>query len=188
MKQLAITLVAAALLIACNNEKKTDDSSGKMEEKKESAAIAYPYKAGYSSDLSMGDANHAKMVLDLYKMWEDNKLDDMKTLLADSVSIEFPDGNKFADNKVDSFISFAKQFRSSLSSVKVMFDTWIPIHVNDTKEDYVLVWSHDYNTDMSGKVDSTRSHSYFQIKNNKIRHWSEFLQKLAPPPPPPPAK
>ena len=81
MKRLSIALVAAAFLFACNNDKKTDESSAKPEEKKESAAIVYPYKAGYSSDFSMGDANHAKMVLDLYKMWEDNKVDEMKTLL-----------------------------------------------------------------------------------------------------------
>ena len=188
MKRLSIALVAAAFLFACNNEKKTDESAGKTEEKKESVAIAYPYKAAYSSDFSIGDANHAKMVLDLYKMWEDNKVDEMKTLLADSVSIDFPDGNKFNDNTADSMINFAKQFRKTLSSVKVMFDGWMPIHVNDTKEDYVLVWSRDYNTDMSGKVDSIRAHAYFLIKNNKIRSWSEFQQKLTPPPPPPPAK
>jgi len=184
MKQLSIALIAAAVLFACNNEKKTDESAGKAEEKKESAAIAYPYKAAYSSDFSMGDANHAKMVLDLYKMWEDGKVDDMKSLLADSVSIDFPDGFKFNDNKADSMISFAKQFRSTLSSVKVVFDGWMPIHSNDAKQDFVLVWSRDYNTDMSGKVDSSRTHAYFLIKNNKIRSWSEFQQKLTPPPPP----
>ena len=184
MKRLSIALVAATFLFSCNNEKKTDESAGKTEEKKESAVIAYPYKAAYSSDFSIGDANHSKLVLDLYKMWEDNKMDEMKTLLADSVSIEFPDGNKFNDNTADSMLSFAKQFRKTLSSVKVVFDGWMPIHANDTKEDFVLVWSHDYNTDMSGKVDSSRSHAYFLIKNNKIRSWSEFQQKLTPPPPP----
>ena len=188
MKRLLIALVAAAFLFACNNEKKTDETAGKTEEKKESAAIAYPYKAAYSSDFSIGDANHSKMVLELYKMWEDNKVDEMKTLLADSVSIDFPDGFKFNDNKVDSMISFAKQFRATLSSVKVMMDGWMPVHANDANEDYVLVWSRDYSTDLSGKVDSARVHAYFLIKNNKISSWSEFQQKLTPPPPLPAKK
>ena len=184
MKRFLIALVAATFLFACNNEKKTDEPTGKMEEKKESAGIAYPYKAGYSSDFSLGDPQHAKMVLDLYKMWEDNKVDEMKTLLADSVSIEFPDGNRFNDNTADSMISFAKQFRATLSSVKVILDGWMPVHANDAKDDYVLVWSRDYSTDMSGKVDSSRAHAYFLIKNNKIRSWSEFQQKLTPATPP----
>ena len=183
MKRISIVVVAALVLIACNNNKKTDETSGKTEEKKESAAITYPYKADYSSDFSMGDANHSKMVLDLYKMWEDGRVDDFKSVLADSASIDFPDGNKFKDNTADSLINFAKQFRKTLSSVKLTIDGWMPIHVNDKKEDYVLVWYREYETDMKGKVDSTRGHAYFQIKNNKIRSWSEFGQKLAAPPP-----
>jgi hypothetical protein len=188
MKQLSIVLVAAAFLFACSNEKKTDEPAVKPEEKKETAAITYPYKAGYSSDFSIGDANHSKMVLDLYKMWEDNKVDEFKTLMGDSISIDFPDGNKYKDNKVDSMISFAKQVRNTLTSVKVNFEGWMPIHSNDAKEDFVLVWYREYETNMSGKVDSTFNHAYFLIKNNKIRSWSEFQQKLTPPPPPPARK
>ena len=184
MKRLSIVLVAASVLIACNNNKKTDETSGKMDEKKESAVITYPYKADYSSDFSMGDANHAKIVLDLYKMWEDGRVDDFKSVLADSVSIDFPDGNKFKDNTADSMINFAKQFRKALSSVKLTFDGLMPVHANYAKEDYVFVWYREYETDMKGKVDSTRGHAFFQIKNNKIRSWSEFNQKLMAPPPP----
>ena len=189
MKRLSIALVAASVLFACNNDKKTDETSGKTGDKKESATITYPYKADYSSDFSMGDANNAKTVLDLYKMWEEGRVDDFKSVLADSASIDFPNGYKFKDNTADSLINFAKQFRKGLSSVKITFDGWMPIHVNDKKEDYVLVWYREYETDMKGKVDSVRGHAYFQMKNNKVRSWSEFDQKLtAPPPPPPPAK
>jgi hypothetical protein len=126
MIQLLIVLFAASVLVACSNDKKTDETSAKPEEKKESVAITYPYTAAFSSDFSMGDANHSKIVLDLYKMWEDGKVDDFKSLLADSVSIDFPDGNKFKDNTADSMISFAKQFRKSLASIKLKFDGWMP--------------------------------------------------------------
>lgn len=185
MKQLLIVLSATSVLIACSNDKKTEETSAKPEEKKESVAIAYPYAAAFSSDFSIGDANHSKIVLDLYKMWEDGKVDDFRSLLADSVSIDFPDGNKFKDNTADSMISFAKQFRSTLSSVKMAFDGWMPIHANDKKEDFVLVWYREYQTNMKGKIDSVRGHAYFQIKNNKVRSWSEFSQQLTAPPPPP---
>jgi hypothetical protein len=188
MKRLSIALFAASVLLGCNNDKKTDETSGKTEEKKESAAITYPYKADYSSDFSIGDNNHVKVVLDLYKLWEEGKVDDFRPLLADSVSIDFPDGNKFNDNTADSMINFAKQFRKMLSSVKLKFDAWMPVRSNDAKEDYVLVWYREYETDMSGKVDSTGGHAYFRIKNNKVRGWSEYAQKLTPPPPPPPAR
>jgi hypothetical protein len=183
MKRSFIALVAALFLFACKDEKKADETAAKPEEKNEAVAIDYPYKAAYSSYFSIGDANHSKMVLDLYKMWEDGKVDDFKSLLADSVSIEFPDGNKFSNNTVDSLINFAKQFRKTLSSVKLEFDGWTPVHSNDMKDDYVLVWYREYTTTMKGKVDSLRGHAYFQIKNNKIRSWSEFEQKLKAPSP-----
>lgn len=178
MKRLSIVLVAASVLFACNN-KKADETS----DKKDTTSITYPYKAAYSSDFSVGDANNAKTVLELYKMWEDNKVDDFKSVLADSVSIDFPDGNKFKDNTADSMINFAKQFRKMQSSVKFTFDAWMPIHVNDKKEDYVLVWYKEYETDLKGKTDSTNGHAYFLIKDNKVRSWSEFEQKLVAAPP-----
>lgn len=188
MKKLFVVLISTSVLFACNNEKKTDESSGKMKEKKETAAITYPYTPDFTSDFSIGDVNHSKTVLDLYKMWEDGRVDDFRSVLADSVSLDFPDGNKFKDNTVDSFITFAGQFRKTLSSVKLTFDAWMPVHANDKNEDYVLVWYREYETGMSGKIDSVRGHAYFLIKNNKIRSWSEFDQKLMPPPPPPAKK
>jgi len=184
MKNLSILFVAVSVLFACNSEKKPEETAAKTEEKSESATVTYAYKAAYSHDFSIGNANHSKTVLELFKMWEENKLDDMKSLLADSVNIEFPDGNKFADNTADSMINFAKHFRNQIKSIRIEFDGWMPVASNDKGEDYVLTWSREYTTDMSGKADSARVHAYFLIKNNKIRHWSEFLQKLAPAPPP----
>ena len=184
MKQLFIALLAVSALIACNNEKKSDEPAGKTEEKKETAAITYPYTPDYTSDFSIGDANHSKIVLDLYKMWEDGRVDDFKSVIADSVSVEFPDGNKFKNNTVDSFINFAKGFRKTLSAIKIKFDAWMPVHANDKKQDYVLVWYREYETNMAGKVDSVRGHAYFEIINNKVRSWSEFDQKLTAPPMP----
>ena len=47
----------------------------------------------------------------------------------------------------------------------------------DKNEDYVLVWETEYTKDKAGKSDSTVNHSYYQIKDNKIAVWSEYLQK-----------
>lgn len=180
MKRLSIALIAASTLFACNN-KKADETSGNSGEKKDS--ITYAYKAEYSSDFGVGDAKNAKVVLDLYKMWEDGRVDDFKSVLADSVSVTFPDGNKFNDNPADSFMNFARQARKTMASIKLKFDAWMPIHVSDKNDDYVLVWYREYETDLKGKVDSTGGHAYFQMKNNKVRSWSEFEQKLVPAPP-----
>jgi hypothetical protein len=186
MRKATMFLFAAFFATACSNKKKTDDGAGNTGEKKQEA-VNYAYKADYSPDFSMGSTNHSKMVLDLYKMWEDGKIDDMRPLLADSVFIEIYDGMKF-NNTVDSFINFAKQARAMYKSTRPVFDTWMPVHHNESGEDYVLVWNRDYTISSDDKTDSSRVHAYFQVKNNKVRGWSEFQQKLTPPPPPPAPK
>jgi ketosteroid isomerase-like protein len=114
-------------------------------------------------------------------------MDDMKPMLTDSVWVEFSDGNKF-NGTADSLIKTGKEFRASIASVRTAIDAFMPIHLNDKNEDYVLVWGRDYNTSKTGKVDSTTGHSYWQIKNNKISGWAEFSRNLRVPPPPPPKK
>jgi hypothetical protein len=174
------------LLVACNNEK-TESTDAASDEKKMTGNISYPYQPAYSHDFKIGDPNHSKLVLDFFKAWEENRMDDMRTMLTDSVWVDFSDGEKFSGTK-DSLIKGGKDFRSMFSSVSVSVDGWIPVHANDKNEDWVLVWSKDINTDTKGKVDSLRGHSYYMIKDNKIAGWSEFQQKLTPSPPPPPQK
>jgi ketosteroid isomerase-like protein len=191
MKRFAFILATAIFLAACNDktadEKTTNDKKDEKTDTTKMANISYPYKAEYSSDVKMGDPNHSKLVLDFFKAWEENRMDDMKPMLTDSVWVEFSDGNKF-NGTADSLIKTGKGFRASFASVRTTIDVWMPVHLNDRNEDYVLVWGKDYNTSKTGKVDSTSGHSYWQIKNNKISGWAEFSKKLGVPPPPPPKK
>lgn len=189
MKRFAFILITAVFLASCNNKTADEQTSGdKKDEKTDStASISYPYKAEYSSDFKMGDPNHSKLVLNFFRAWEENRMDDMKPMLTDSVWVEFSDGNKF-NGTADSLIKTGKEFRANFSSVRSVVDAWMPVHSNDKNADYVLVWGKDYNTDKKGKTDSTRGHSYWEIKNNKISGWSEFTQKLVSTPPPPPKK
>ena len=104
---------------------------------------------------------------------------DMRTMLADTMAVDFSDGAKFR-GLADSLVIMGQMFRDQFSSVKIVVDAWMPVHANDKNEDWVLVWEKDYTT-KDGVVDSLGSHSYFQIKNNKIAYWSELQSKLAKP-------
>jgi ketosteroid isomerase-like protein len=183
MTKLIVTAAAACFIIACNNDtaKSKDD---KMDAKVEAASttVDYPYKPDYSIDFKVGDANNSKLVLDFFKLWETGNIDAMKPMLADSVWIEFSDGSK-VHATADSVVKMAKQYRSTMSKVEIKLDTWMPIHANDKNDDWVLVWERDYITDNKGKLDSMRSHSYWQVKNDKIAGWSEFSQKMVAPMP-----
>jgi len=172
-----IPLFAIISLIACNQAsvKTASENSDSTNNH-----VNYPYQAEYSSDIKIGDVNHSKIILDFFKKWEENKIDDMRAMLTDSVSVEFADGTHLNITS-DSLIKTAKQVRAGYSSVKFVVEGWMPIHVNDKNDDFVLLWDKEYTVDVKGKADSSRSHSYWQLKNDKISHWSEFMQKMTPP-------
>ena len=179
MKRLLILLTAISIFMACNNEKKKDDKMGDdKKETKMSDNINLPYKADYS-DFKMGDPNLTKLVLDFYKVWEENRMDDGKAMLNDSVTVNFADGNKFM-GPADSLISMGKQERARYKNLKITIDACMAVHSNDKNEDWVLVWDKSYTTDQKGKIDSMGGHSYWQIKNGKIAYWGEQQAKLAP--------
>src|SRR6185369_556280 len=111
MKRFAFILVSAISLAACNNNTDEKTATDKKDEKMDTTTIAnvsYPYKAEYSSDVKLGDPNHSKLVLNFFKAWEENRMDDMKPMLTDSVWVEFSDGNKF-NGTADSLIKTGKE-------------------------------------------------------------------------------
>jgi len=186
MKALLSGAIACALFCSCNNatdsaSTKTDSSEVKTTAKEAvSEPVSYPYESIYSTKHSVGNPAHTKLVLNFYKLFETDKMDEMKSFLADSVFVEFADGATFF-GPADSLISMGKKYRAMQTEFKYKFDTWLPIHTEDTKEDWVLVWSRAYFTDKKGKKDSMRIHEYYRIKDNKINYWSEFDQKLPKP-------
>jgi len=179
MKRLLILVTAISVFMACNNEKKKDDKMGDdKKDTKMSEKIDLPYQADYS-DFKMGDPNHTKLVLDFYKTFEENRMEDGKTMLNDSVAVNFADGNKFT-GPADSLISMGKQVRGSYTAYKVKIDACMAVHANDKNEDWVLIWDRSYFTDQKGKADSAGGQSYWQIKNGKIAFWGESQAKLTP--------
>src|SRR6478736_3107391 len=149
MKTLLLGVISCALFCCCNNaadsvNTKTDSGEVKTTTKEPvSEPVSYPYEANYSTKHSLGNPAHTKLVLDFYKLFETDKMDEMKPFLADSVFVEFADGTTFF-GPADSLISMGKKYRAMQSEFKYKFDTWLPIHTEDTKEDWVLLWSRAY--------------------------------------------
>jgi len=181
MKQLLFILVTAVLFSACNNNKTASESTEEKKVETTSADVNYAYKASYSSDMKVGEASTTKLVLDFIKGWEDGTMTGWKDQLADSVWINFADGQRFWLSR-DSVIAMGSQYRAMYSSVKLDAQGFLPIHVNDKNEDYLLFWDKEITTDKkSGKVDSLESHSFWQVKNNKIAGWQDYNRKLVAP-------
>lgn len=181
MKKSIFLFAVVAFLLACNDQKKEDNESGEM---KDLSGIELPYEVQYK-DLTPGDPNHAKTVLEFFKAWDENRLVYGKSMLNDTVAADFADGTKFSGT-ADSLISMGNQYRANFTTVKTVVDACMSVRSKAKNEDWVLVWDKTYTTDLKGTVDSMGQHSFWMMKNGKIAYWGELQARLAPPPSPPP--
>jgi beta-galactosidase GanA len=116
---------------------KTDKKEMKMKMENTSVKLDYPYTAEYSYNFMPGNPAHAKMVLDVWKDWDDNVVDRHADLFSDTVFMMFPNGQSVKGK--DSAMTMAKKIRGSLGSVKSTVEAWMPTKSIDRDEDWVLI-------------------------------------------------
>ena len=148
MKNLLLLLSAGTLFIACSDKKK---EAGEKEAV--SVTVKMPYAPVYSSSFSLGNPEYATMIVQgSWKDWETNKMDNMKSWIADTI-VAFHSDNKMAQG-ADSLIAQWKKNRANYTSVIDSIHAVIPIYSTDKKENWVLVWASEINTDTKGKTDT----------------------------------
>jgi hypothetical protein len=173
MRRIIVIAATAALFASCNNA---------TTEKKDAMApaaadsVQYPYKPLYSSSFSIGDHDNAKIVLDIWKAYEENRLSDTKAYWADSVTMEFADGFKLHTSR-DSLIVGGNADRAQYASVIDSVQAWIPLHSIDKKEDWVGVWAMEYTQTTKGKKDTVDLHEIWQLKNGKVVYMAQYKGK-----------
>ena len=151
MKQIFLCLAAISLIMACNNEKKTGDVAGETAVDK--PAVVLPYTAAYSSSFEMGNPEYSAAILQgSWKDWENNKLENMKSWIADTIVAFHSDNTMIrgADSLMASWIKNRARYTSVIDSI----DAVIPVYSSDKKENWVLVWAREINTSADGKKDT----------------------------------
>ena len=150
-------LAILSLIIACNSGPKEDVSSvapaKDSTENGSSENVSYPYTASYSSKFEIGSANHANLILSLWKDWDNNTFDNSRNSFADTVTMYFWDGTRLHASR-DSILAAAKQMRGNYSKVASRVDAFIPLRSKDKNEDWVTVWGMETHTDKKGITDS----------------------------------
>src|SRR5450432_1324131 len=103
--------------------------------------LSYAYRASYSSDISVpGDPVIAQKVLQVWKMFETARVDDMKPYFADSVVYNDARGMHFYGKTAD-LLAYAKKDIEGLDSMRFDISVWQSAHINDRNEDWVNIWS-----------------------------------------------
>lgn len=178
-----------AFLAACNSNAdksttETPKASDSTSEKK--SDLTYPYTADYSSDFEMGDAKNAQTLLELYKNWDNNTLDNSKSAFADNDTMYFADGGMFAGSR-DSLFIIANKMRGQMGNVVDSIHAWVPLRTRDKNEQWVAIWTREISTNAKGVKKSKELHEVWRFNNNgKINLVYQYEQQ--PPKMPPTQK
>jgi hypothetical protein len=153
MRKFFLFLLPVALF-ACNSntEPKVESMSAKNDSAK-TADVVYPYEVGYSSHFEIGDAQQAKMILEIWKDWDNGNVAAHKDYFADSVEMYFPDGSMVHSTR-DSSVASAQAFRNNYTTVVSRVNAVTPLKSTDKNENWVCVWGMETHTDKKGKTDS----------------------------------
>ena len=176
MKKILFMAGVSISLLACNT-KKDNDTTGKNNETDN--AIIYPYKATYSSDVTVpSNPKIAQMVLTVWKMFEDKQIDSLKKYYADTVTYHNSDGFYFHGSS-DELLDYVKKDVESLDSLRFDISTWQSLHFNDRNEDWVYIWAAERRYEKSGKADTTLIHEQWKVENNKVTYFNQYIAKPA---------
>lgn len=165
-----LSLLASAQTMPARKEEtkaKVKTQTVKMKVKGDLNAVPLPYPVTYSSQFMPGDPAYAKTVLDIWKDFENNTLDNSAGHFADTIVIYSADGTvlRGLQNAMDG----AKTYRSSMASLANTVDAVMSVHSIDKDEDWVLVWGNEKVTDKSGQSKTMPLHELWRInKDGKI--------------------
>lgn len=149
MKKLFGLFCLALAFNACNEKKESAQGADSTSTKQ--MALSLP--VSYSSSFEMGNADYVAMIVKgSWKDWQDNKMDNMKSWMADTV-VAVQSNNKTIRG-VDSVAANWNRGRAKYTSVVDSINAATSLFSTDKKENWVLVWATEHSTDNKGKKDT----------------------------------
>jgi hypothetical protein len=137
-----------------------------------------PYTANYSSNFAIGNPAHSKMILDLWKDWDDNAFN-RHDYMADTLVMYFPDGTMVKGKQAN--LDGAMKYRGTMTSAKSILDAWMPLKSIDKNEDWVALWGSETDTYADGKVQKRDIHEIWRInKDGKVDFMKQFTSVPGP--------
>jgi hypothetical protein len=163
-KHMKKALAAAAVIVAiasCNSKTETAQQAGSTVAR---PPIVLSLPATYSSSFEMGKPEYAATIVQgSWKDWQDNKMNNMKTWMADSVVI-YQSDNKMVKG-IDSVQARWNRGRANYTNVVDSIDAVMSVTSTDKKEDWVLVWATEYSTDTKGVKDTVAVMETWRMNN-----------------------
>jgi hypothetical protein len=138
-----------------------------------------PQAVAYNPSFSIGKAEYATKVLEIWKDWDDNQLD-RHDYFADTITMWLPDGTAARGKAVN--MEGAKKFRGSMTKSKSTIHACIPLHNSDGNDDAVCIWGTEEDTYADGKVETRDLHEVWWFnKDGKISMMRQWAAKFGNP-------
>lgn len=176
MKNIFLVLLPA-LVISCGQDDK--DSKPETEVVKSDATTrevateekpveqkTFDYPVVYKN-WEMGNHENTRLVLKMYKAWDSRSIDDMKMLIADTLTLELPDGVRRSaekDKMIGYLIKQRKKIRSTANEILAAY----PIINTENNDEWVSVLTYNKWRYTDGVRDSMLYQDLWKIRNGKI--------------------
>jgi hypothetical protein len=172
MRNLLLLLFIIIMLPACNTPTNSNTTNASTD------TLSYAFKPTYSSDITVpGNPVNAQKVLQVWKMFETDRIQDMKPYFADSVKYDDASGMHFYGPTAQ-LLSFAKSDIDNLDSMRFDIVAWQSAHVNDKNEDWVNIWSRERRYPKNGgKADTVLMQENWKVKNGKVIAFNQYTAK-----------
>jgi hypothetical protein len=174
-----LPVIAFTVFLSCQDKVAGIHAGNSDTTANSNANVTYPYDVAFSK-FQVGDANQAKMLLELWKDWDNGNILAHKDYFADSLSMFFADTPPMMGNR-DTILSGAQNYRNTFSSVVSTVEAIVPLHNLDSSQNFVAVWGTEKRTDKSGKTDSSYLHEVWRL--NKDNKFDLMYQYNSVPPP-----
>lgn len=178
MKKLMLFFVIP-VIVSCNSgQSKIPPSDSVGTAKKEN--VTFPYPINYSSQFEIGKPENSKIILDLWKDYDNNTLEKGLNNFADTVTLLLPGMEMHASR--DSILSSTKAYRNSFNSVASTVDAVMSVRSTDKNEDWVLIWGTEVHKNKKNATDSVHLQETWRLnKDGKVDFMMQFARQPASP-------
>ena len=180
MKRLSFLFVLA-LIFSLNSYSQTPGAkpaSNTMPAKKAKLADVpdLPYEPLYATDFEVASPRYSKLVMQLWKDYDNNTLDNSASIMDENVEITLSSGTIIKGKKAA--MEGVKQHRALFTSVKSQVHAIIPHTNSQNNEITVGIWGSEESTDKDGKTTITLLHEvWFFNADGKVIRMIQFEQK-----------
>lgn len=169
-------IVPIALLIAsCNtNASKTETASQADSTDAKTALPHYAYPVEMAH-WKMGDPQNTKIILDMYRAWDDNNPAAVASFYADSARMDLPGGTRITLGNKDIY-AYLKKARALYGATYNQIISAYALHNEDKNGDWVMVMTYNKWEYDDGSKDSTLYLDNWRVKDGKIVYLNSLEQ------------